>query len=62
MNQLKGMSAIGFLIALLMLSGCAKQGAAAGTNATRSAAPATTAATTDGGPARGDQSAGRPPA
>ncbi len=42
MNRLKALSAIGFLIALLMLSGCANQGAAAGTNATRSAAPAAT--------------------
>ena len=45
-NQMKGMSAIGFLVALLMLSGCAKQGASAGTNAARSASPAATAATT----------------
>jgi LysM repeat protein len=46
MNQVKGMSAIGFLVALLMLSGCARQEASAGTNAARSAAPATAAATT----------------
>jgi LysM repeat protein len=45
-NQVKGASAIGFLVALLMLSGCAGQGAAAGPNAARSsAAPATTAVT-----------------
>ena len=55
------MSAIGFLIALLMLSGCAHQGAAAGTNATRSAVPPTTNAVsmapepsvTKGGPVTG---------
>ena len=62
MNRWKGLSAIGFLIALLMLSGCADRGAAAGVNATRSAVPTATAATpvasarptvTKGGPATG---------
>jgi hypothetical protein len=62
MNRWKGVSAIGFLIALLMLNGCAKQGAAAGAQATRSVVPATTAATkiaaarptaAKGGPATG---------
>ena len=59
MSPLKAMSAIGFLVALLMLSGCARQGAAAGTNAARSAVPATTKAVaarpsaTAAGPATG---------
>jgi len=44
MQRWQGLSAIGLLIALLMLSGCANQGAAAG-NQTRSAVPATAAAT-----------------
>lgn len=45
MKRWKGMSAIGFLIALLMLSSCADQGAAAGARANRSVVPATAAAT-----------------
>ncbi len=45
MNRLKGLSAIGLLIALLMLSGCANQGAAAGASGTRSVVPATKAVT-----------------
>jgi LysM repeat protein len=58
MKRLKGLSAIGFLIALLMLSGCANPGAAAGANATPSSAPATKIAAvrptvTRGGPATG---------
>jgi LysM repeat protein len=62
MNPLKATSAIGFLVALLMLSGCAREGAAAGSTAARSVVPATTAATraiaarppaTSAGPATG---------
>jgi hypothetical protein len=61
MKHLKGLSAIGCLIALLMLTGCTKQGAAAGVNATRSVVPPTAAATrmaarptiTKGGPVTG---------
>ena len=41
MKRWQGLSAIGVLIALLMLSGCANSGAAAGAKATRSAVPAT---------------------
>ena len=61
-NRFKGLSAIGFLIALLMLSSCANYGAAAGANATRSSLSATTTAAqiaaasrtvTRGGPATG---------
>ena len=60
MERWQGLSAIGLLIALLMLSGCTQQGAAAGANATRSVVP-TAAATrmaarstiTTGGPATG---------
>jgi LysM repeat protein len=60
MKRLKGLSAIGFAIALVMLSGCANQGAAAG-SPTRSAISPTPAATrmaarptaTSGGPVTG---------
>jgi len=45
MKRWMGLSAIGLLIALLMLSGCANSGAAAGAAATRSAVPATKIAT-----------------
>jgi hypothetical protein len=45
MNRLRGLSAIGLLIALLMLSACANQGAAAGAKATRSVVPPTRLAT-----------------
>ena len=41
---MKGLGAIGFLIALLMLSSCANHGAAAGASATRESLLATTAA------------------
>jgi hypothetical protein len=44
MKRRGGLSAIGLLIALLLLNGCANSGAAAG-NQTRSAVPATAAAT-----------------
>jgi hypothetical protein len=62
MKRWQGLSAIGLLIALLMLSGCASSGAAAGAKATRSAVPVTAAATrmvaarptsAKGGPATG---------
>ncbi|HTP11262.1 MAG TPA: LysM domain-containing protein, partial [Anaerolineae bacterium] len=61
MKRWKGLSAIGLLIALLMLSGCAHQGAAAGANPTRSVVPTTPVATrmvaqltvTKSGPATG---------
>ncbi len=52
MNRWTGTSAIGFLIALLMFTGCTSQGAAAGAHPIRSAVPATTAAT-KAGPATG---------
>jgi hypothetical protein len=45
MKQWQGLSAIGLLIALLVLGGCANSGAAAGAKTTRSVVPTTPAAT-----------------